>query len=319
MLKEFNITVKGTYQSQVRKMARYTKPIPFLKYKLGRLDNLLPEDLTEEQYDYYKEIGGLDDVQEMLRLQINIDALEKALPRKRTHHQMISVDTDDDSSTTLSTLTDNLDNRNHNRSRRNSHNNAERSNEVNLTDEELSRLEDDPEALNFQTFSEIANISEIPKMENPSAMDTALNQLSGGWTQYEKEQLEKKKKETRELFQEKINTVQGHTASMYRNQPELIGTMAGSNLDDQLNIAFDFWISDNLQNIKQKVYTLHDFTEQVSAARERKEEWTAFLQRWKLTRITSGNDFQASWDIVVTTDHLEIDENLLTQEEAAAL
>ena len=60
MTREFGRTFKPDHKesSEVSYISRYTKPIPFLNYKLQRKFNLDPHELTGPQRDYYLEIGG---------------------------------------------------------------------------------------------------------------------------------------------------------------------------------------------------------------------------------------------------------------------
>lgn len=299
MLKEFKRKVGEKFASEVRFIKRHTDPMMFLQYKLGRYDNLDPADLSNEQLEYYKEIGGTSDVQEMLRLKLNIDALEKVTPRKRKHPDPVDLSSDASNSATISLLNDDNhhdDRVNHNR-------------RVSIDDDMSTIMDTLSNGNEFQTFSEEAVVSEIPKMENISAMDTALNTLSGGFTLYERELLDKKKSETFELFQEKLKAVEGHTVSLYRQRPELIGTMiGGSSLEDQMNIAFDFWVKDNMNEIRKRVFTVEDFTDQVTTARQKADAWYAFLMKWKLTRITAEDKFDVLWKLLVNDDSIDIEE-----------
>ena len=306
MLTEFHRVCGGSLDSERRLFRRHTDPMTYLKYKTGKHANLDPADLNPEQLEYYKEIGGMTDVQDLLRLSLNIDSLEKAakLPRKRKIHEVVDLSEGNSSGATISIVNLNNHNRNHNG------NQVEEvlENENNL---DLDILDIQSGPFRPQTFSEEATLSQIPKMEQPGPVDEAINKLNGGLTQYEKELLDKKKNETFELFQEKMKAVEGHTVSMYRNRPEMIGAMmSGGSLMDQMDIAFDFWIKDNLPKIRAHTFSLEDFTEQIATARENDESWRAFMRRWKLTRITQGSDFSMLWTLIMESDALEVEERL---------
>ena len=74
----YNRLVKGAFASEAALIKRYSDPISFLKYRLKRVRNLEVSDLSENDQEYYKEIGGLSDVQMTMYKAANIDSLEKS-------------------------------------------------------------------------------------------------------------------------------------------------------------------------------------------------------------------------------------------------
>lgn len=297
MIKEFKRPMNKEFDSERTLIQRYTNPLKFLKYKTGKIHSLDPSELDDESFEYYKEIGGTDDVHQMLLLDANIDGLEAAtrnLPRKRKHDEMIEI-MDDESTVTMSSQNENNDNRNHNR-------NGSQMNEFGDVIDEDYDLPQNSSALNT-TVTSVSSLGNVP-IENikQERMDTALNTLRDGLKIYERELLDKKKTETFELFQEKMRAVEEHASGIYREKPELIGAMVGASpLKDQLNIAFDLWVSDNIQKIKERVWDLKDFWDQILAAREADEEqWNKNLSKWKFKRIVLGNEFDVTWNFIVT-------------------
>ena len=297
MVNEFDRAIKGQFSGEKKFIQRHTDPMAYLKYKLGRNHSLDPKELDKEQMQYYQEIGGKDDVQELLLIQSNIDSLSRTkgkLPRKRRHEEMLNLADSNNSSVMSTTQTDNSHNhnRNHNRSG---------SQDIDLSFDEDYDLDQDimPSLLSQRPLQEASEVK-TEKMNN------ALNVLSGGFEEYEQELLDKKKKETFELTQEKMRSVEEHTAGLYRNKPEMIGAMMGASpLEDQLNIAFDFWVKDNMTKIKEKVFDLEDFWNQILMEREDLHQWNKNLAKWKFKRIVLGNDFDVSWNFIVGEFHVE--------------
>ena len=74
-------------------------------------------------------------------------------------------------------------------------------------------------------------------------------------------------------------------------------------LFDKIDVYF--WIKDNIEQIRSKVYTLVDFTDQITAERSKTEEWSLFLKKWKLQRIALGNEFQVTWDLLMYEKEIE--------------
>ena len=74
---DYNMLVKGNFNSEVGLVKRCSGQSSFFKYKLKRHKNLKVSDLSAADQEYYHELGGVDDVEEMFRRQANIDSIQK--------------------------------------------------------------------------------------------------------------------------------------------------------------------------------------------------------------------------------------------------
>ena len=280
MRTEFGRAMKGQQASEKKFIDRHTLPLAYLRYRQPQLRPMDPTKLTETQFEYYMEIGGKRKLEDLIREQNNIDSVEKAdkrcSRRRKRHHSDLEND-DAHSNTGASSPTDSL-----------------------------SIISGMPASLSMPGLD--SSQSGHPKVESNQARDAALDQLHGGLNKFERELLEKKKVETFELFQQKLSAVSHHVQLQLKLQPELIGCMMGAgSLEDQLNVAFDFWVSQHVDQIKQKTGDLETFVNQVSAERHQDDQWLRFLTKWKLRRIAKGNTFQVSWDLIVTELNIEED------------
>lgn len=71
---DYGRRISGTYASEQALIRRYSDPLTFLKYKLKRARNLVISELSDADQAYYKEIGGTDDVNELIaRTKNNFD------------------------------------------------------------------------------------------------------------------------------------------------------------------------------------------------------------------------------------------------------
>ena len=75
---QYNRLIRSEFSSEAALVKRYSDPMSFLKYKLKRYKNLNVSDLKPEDQEYYHEIGGVDDLEEMRRRQANIDSIPKS-------------------------------------------------------------------------------------------------------------------------------------------------------------------------------------------------------------------------------------------------
>ena len=75
--REYGRIVSGQLASEKALVKRYSDPLTFIKYKLKRNTNLKIEDLTPLDQDYYMEIGGLRDINELIKRTYNIDSIDK--------------------------------------------------------------------------------------------------------------------------------------------------------------------------------------------------------------------------------------------------
>ena len=75
---EYGRVITGKLESEKAYIKRYSKPLDFLKYKLKRAVNLNLQDLpSEADREYYFEIGGLENVDELIKqtYDVNYDSV----------------------------------------------------------------------------------------------------------------------------------------------------------------------------------------------------------------------------------------------------
>ena len=87
---QYNRLIRSEFSSEAALVKRYSDPMSFLKYKLKRYRNLKVSDLSREDQEYYKEIGGLEDLEAMKRKQANIDSIPKG--EQQTFAQANQID-----------------------------------------------------------------------------------------------------------------------------------------------------------------------------------------------------------------------------------
>lgn len=64
---EYNRIINGSYMSEVAKIRKYSSPVAFLRHKCKNVHKLKLHGLTPQEVEYYKEIGGVTDVDELFR------------------------------------------------------------------------------------------------------------------------------------------------------------------------------------------------------------------------------------------------------------
>ena len=309
MLKDFNRVVKGQFSSEKSFIKRYSDPLYYVKYKLKRSTDLDLDDLTQDELDYYKEIGGTDDINELIRGKHNIDSVDKAseqlfgqppLKKRRLNAIRVPVSANNSLTSTFDfedtlpiVLAQSFESNNNNS---NSNHNSNSNN--NSTQSVHAKVE-----------------STVPVKS--IFMDEALDQLQSGLDIYEKELLEKKKAETFQITQQKIKSLFVSVKDAFINHPESIGCIMGAgSLEDQLTSAFDLWLHKNKIEITRKVADINLFIEQISVLKQDPRDWMTFVSRFKTERILKGNHFERTWifmktylNIAESNDKEEIDED----------
>ena len=90
--RDYKRAIKGTFASEQALIRRYSEPLTFLKYKLKRATNLKVSDLCLEDQQYYKEIGGLDNVEELIsRQRNNLDSIERITQRNSKKRKIVDI------------------------------------------------------------------------------------------------------------------------------------------------------------------------------------------------------------------------------------
>ena len=258
ILNEYGRAITGKFSSEKALVKRYSDPLSFLKYRLKRANNLRVSDLTVSDQQYYKEIGGLDDVNELIKKTYNIDSIEKLVnPRKKRrlmvntnnnnyNNQNIEESKNDEASIEL--LLPNLNNNtNSNNLIRHSARNINNNNNNN----------DNNNNNNSNNLNANYNDNSIPpKTETMSIRDLkmtqALSNLNDKMDVFEQELLEKKKIEIYEITKQKVSALKNSLQTSIINEPHLIGFIPGiGSYESQLSIAFDCWLNEYKQTLVQ--------------------------------------------------------------------
>ena len=79
--KDYNSLIKGEFAFEAALVKRYSDPPSFLKYKLKRNVNLKVSDLSKTDQQYYKQIDGIKDIDQMRMRKANIDTIDKNAQR----------------------------------------------------------------------------------------------------------------------------------------------------------------------------------------------------------------------------------------------
>ena len=291
---EYGRIITGKIQSEKALVKRYSDPLEFLKYKLKRATNLKISELSETNKAYYYEIGGLDDVDELIKRKYNIDSVQK--------------------------MTNNFQNYNNQRKRRRIQmenggnnqpdNNHNRNNAVENVEEkkenEVDEVVDAMPPLNLPNINNFSSVSMPPKLETDSKLTEALSYLNDKMDIFEREQLDKKKIEIFEITKQKLIAINQSVETHFINYPHLIGCLP--NIPEQHTLAFDCWLN------KYKHIILKDpaiknglelFIEQLVILKMDQSEWRSFLTKWKMNRIFHKDDFHIIWKNVKSDLNIE--------------
>ena len=290
--RDYGRVIKGTFLSEQALVRRCSDPLTFLKYKLKRATNLKVTDLSPEDQEYYKEIGGLDDVNELIARQKNIDSIQKLYqpPQKRRRITMVRAFDNNQRIQTpeIQILTTN-NAYNHNARNYNNPNISQQfGNNHNNTDS--NRVTSSNLPLN-------ANVTTVKIDDNATDnIDVAINKLNEDLDVFEQEQLLKKKIEAYEITQEKMKAIMASVKILLGNQPEMIGSIPGvGSLEDQLTLGFDFWLNQYKITLLEDVVDVEMFIEQLNLLKSDPKDFIPFLQKWKLIRILKNDVFSAIW------------------------
>ena len=289
---DYKRIVKGKFESEAALVKRYSNPMSFLKYRLKRHIDLRVSDLSKPDQEYYRELGGVDDMDEMSRRQGNIDSIDKAAERGVKRRRL------DESGNFVQVYNGNHKrNRNHN----NNDNNNNNSNNNHLDGPISLSFASSPviqSSLDYPPSVACQSMSQLPKMEQPT-IDTALTQLNQELTELEQEQIAKKKALAGALALAKTKScIQAYQTELL-SKPELLGIFPTSSLQDQLTSGFELWLSQNKQKILARIESIDVFIQQICSLREIAGDWSAFLQKWKLMRIFHDDDFNEAWRFMV--------------------
>lgn len=283
VFEDYGKVVKGTLNSEKAFVKRYSEPLSFLKYKLKRAKNLRVTDLSEPDQAYYFEIGGTENVDSLIQQQMNVDSVDKVFNVLPTKRRRLNPPDWQILSTQSSSCIDYAD--------------------PLLTPASLA-------ATVPGTFEDIyppaTSVSIQPKRERGGIYTQALNNLDQKLTQYEQEQLEKKKSEINALFSEKCQVIMDNVNACLNNRPELIGFIPFCPAEEQVTNAFDNWLHEQREMIRNDVADISTFFMQISTLRGDERDWRNFVHIWKLHRIFFNENDKKVWDWVVQELNVEV-------------
>ena len=286
---EYKRIITGKYASEKALVKRYSEPLAFLKYKLKRATNLNINDLSQADKEYFYEIGGLDDINQLVKNTYNIGSVAKMSNilsgQKRNREQF-------ETGNLNASLTENLKDSNHNR------------HEVTTAVIQDAHVEHSQANVNQFNFPPEILASGEPKQENALSdpkLTAALLNLNEKLDVFEKEQLDKKKIEMFEITKQKLTAMKQMMLNQFLNEPHLIGCISG--VEDQTCLSFDCWMNNYKHIITEDDSIRKDidlFITQMAILRADKTEWHKFLTKWKLNRIFLNDDFHLVWSKVKT-------------------
>ena len=290
---EYKRIITGKFASEKALVKRYSEPLAFLKYKLKRATNLNVSDLSQVDQDYFHEIGGIDDINELIKQTYNIDSVEKisqnfqinsaGTKRRRILNESIDAEVNSDG--------------NHN-----------------VRHQSVDHQVRHPlGAANVENVSQIPAellppFVQVPKIEDEAKLSEALVKLNEKMDIFEREQLDKKKIEVYEITKQKLLALKNCLEAQILNDPHLIGCMPG--IEDQETLAFDCWLNKYKHVIRQDPAInnkLELFIDQLTMMQTDRAEWSTFLAKWKLNRILYKDEFKIIWAKVKAELNIEED------------
>ena len=305
---EYGRRITGTYTSENALIRRYSDPLTFLKYRLKRSRNLKVSDLSETDQAYYREIGGTDDVNDLInRFTHNIDSIKSFSqpPAKRPRLERPNISTvSHQTLTTNSNQTTNvqgIQNVNHN------HNQNYNRHQFRVSSHPRLQTNVIPVNANDANSNVSSPSNSSKRKPDKPELDQAIDQVAGEMDIFEQEQLLKKKIEAFEMTQEKVRALVNSIKSLLGNEPQMIGAIPGiGTLDDQLRIFFDYWMDQNKAIILSDVETAELFFDQMMILKSDAMEYQMFLQKWKFMRMLKNDEFFSVWKWMVTELNLSV-------------
>ena len=270
--KDYNRVIKSEFNSEAALVKRYSDPLSFLKYKLKRYRNLKVSDLTPADQQYYKEIGGIDDVEELRRRQANIDSIDKGVERLVKRRRLNEPESNGND---LQSIDSNI---------LRNHNISHQQHTSSVSVQNLPPRVPTP-------------MPQLSRVEEPK-MDQALQAMWSNFNDFEKEQMEKKKDTAQILTQEKTKAFLRVLSDQISSKPDLIGMIPGLSNKDQLTNAFHGWLSKHMSKILASGVNRRQMVRQITLLKGDNVESMLFLQEWKVLRIVFQDEFRIVWTFV---------------------
>ena len=299
ILSEYGRFVDTKLTSERALVKRYSEPIPFLKYRLKRNTNLKVSDLSQADQDYYHELGGKDDLSQMIGNVDSVSRMSQTASRRRPRQSEPTINQPprkkrrvvaaSSNSQSMDIDVDHRDNRNHNR--RGIDNRVEHQSPV------VEQMINDGSRMPVLTTEELLLIPpKLEQKEDDNPKLEALWHLRGQMDQFEREKLEKKKIEMKEITKQKMEAVSRAVESQFLRLPHLIGCIPS--MPNQDEVAFWVWLKHHKEEIMIDRYIANDHNLLQTHLISLKDEtavWTKFLVNWKLWRILKDDQFPLVW------------------------
>ena len=303
---QYNRLIKSEFSSESALVKRYSDPMTFLKYKLKRYRNLKVSDLSRDDQEYYKEIGGLENLEEMKRRQANIDSIPKGAQQAFSIKPASNMDVDQTDINLQQTLLDDA-------ARNQRHANLIRNHNITVNSNRNDIMIDNmppPVRNSINSMPPLSQQTVEPKI------DATLEEMHQNYNDFEREQLEKKRDTAQILTEVKTKAFLNMVAQEMASKPQLIGILPGLKLKQQLLCAFHGWIYKNIERILEIGYEKKTLCIYLSMLKgDDDDETSIFLQQWKLHMMIFKNEFRLVWEFVVkslkivrSSDKQEIDD-----------
>lgn len=293
MLLDYEYVIVSGFLANKKKYERHSTALAYLQYKNDRQTNLDASELSKEQYSWYKELGGQDNIALMLAKQDNICSISKvsSLTRTRRRNKKRKLNSCGVNSASTVDLTDNIatysiasspssQSHNHNR-------------QEHRDGSSVREIDDEP------PNKKRKKLLKVKKEKINVDKGAALKDLHIRYTAGEITLLEKRKKETKHLCEARMTAMATYARKMYSQSPELIGAhglgQGTMTLADQQNVAFTNWISEYKHEITTKIRDVTVFLNAVADARQDRDRWFQFTDQMISFRIMNGNDFEVVW------------------------
>ena len=308
---DYGRRINGAYSSEQALIRRYSDPLTFLKYRLKRTTNLKIEDLSIEDQAYYREIGGSNDVNDLIRRQGNIDSIRSFSqpPNRRRRTEMnswVPVNVQPLSSSNNIQVTNVASNdyqRNHNVSN-------QVSNRINQAlPPRVTHQSQNPNSTVINLDGNLVSLdaNSVKHEVKENEMSQAMDKLNDDLDIFEQEQLLKKKIEAYEITLEKVRAMMHGVKTLLGNEPRMIGLIPGvGSLDDQLILFFDYWLDRCKQAILSEVEKKELFITQIMLFRSDNSEFATFLHKWKMMRIMHSDSFRHVWNWMVDEMNISV-------------
>ena len=236
----------------------------FLKYRLKKVTNLKVADLSAEDREWFYEIGGVDNVEQLFTNQINIDSVDHAKRRYESLHE------------------------DRQRRRLNSGGSSGQDHNRNYPGM-VSGAALPPVGMN------LPNLNLAPK----GSYSDPLDRLQDDLDLHETEMLEKRKVEIFAVTQQKMAGVKKSIEDQFLNEPHLIGSIPG--LKCQKALAFNCWLKQfKVVMLSDPAVRLtpYQLSTKIIKLQRDPATWDAFLSEWILVRIVHDDDFTVVWGML---------------------